>query len=159
MSVSQTGRVAYSTQAWEGSHRQYLLFGAVTVKVFFFSISILIQWLVLVSVLNLSRLATVFVRAFTCVCVCVYIWKRESARMTVSGCWSSATVMLLHLTVPHFLSKLCSPSPQSITSSRSHFPMGGKGDIPSVRRMISFFPFIERNMTIQTHTHTHTHTQ
>lgn len=64
MSVSQTGRVAYSTSAQEGSHRRYWLFGAVTV----FSISILIQWLVLVSVLNLSRLATVFVCACTSVC-------------------------------------------------------------------------------------------
>lgn len=37
--------------------------------VLFFSISILIQWLVLVSVLNLSRLQTVFMRACTSVCV------------------------------------------------------------------------------------------
>lgn len=48
VSVSLTGRVAYSTSALEGS----------LVLISYFDISILIQWLALVSVLNLSRLTT-----------------------------------------------------------------------------------------------------
>lgn len=88
VSVRQTGRVAYSTSASERSH-SCLVPGRPLFFFFPFPISILIQWLVLVSVSKLSSLETVLVY--------LRFWK---CGVTVAGCWCSATVGPLHIGCP-----------------------------------------------------------
>lgn len=104
---------------------------------FFFSISILIQWLVLVSVLNLSRLQTVFMRACTSVCACVCVhFESEGLPEWQSLVVDAQPLWCCCISSVHHFGAVSVYALLAIFAKHlwggNHFPTGRTGDVPWV---------------------------
>lgn len=125
-SVRQAGRVActvvHQLRSDSSDDTGSLVLSLLSLDFFFFSISILIQWLALVSVLNLSRLATVSMRASEC----SWKWAADFCLLRLSLCGAVVFECPLLASMNDFSLKICSPSFQRFRSIRNQFLLGEK---------------------------------